>query len=93
MIFSTQFVQEVLSKNDTVLQFDTPSVNCSCDIQSLRTFLYLDNVVEELKVFKYHPDPTFNELQKKVITETGIIIVTVRNANSHSILQLANCWV
>lgn len=30
-----------------------------------------------MKPFDYHPDPTFNELTKKVITETSIIIVTV----------------
>lgn len=73
-----QFVQEGLKENDTVLQFYSPTVNCSCNIQSLRTLLQLDNVEEELKSFAYHPDPTFDELQKKAITETGIIIVTVR---------------
>lgn len=73
-----QFVQEGLKENDTVLHFDSPVVNCSCNLQSLRTFLHLDNVVEELRSFTYHPDPTFDELQKNVITETSIIIVTVR---------------
>lgn len=60
-------------------------MNCSCNIQALRTFLHLDNVVEELKSFDYHPDPSFNELLKNVITETSIIIVTVRTrAHAHS---------
>lgn len=77
-----QFVQEALSKNDTALEFESPTVNCSCNIQSLRTFLYLDNVEEELKNFDYHPDPSFNELLKNVITETSIIIVTVRTGHT-----------
>lgn len=67
-----------MKENDTVLHFDSPAVNCSCNIQSLQTLLQLDNVEEELKSFAYHPDPTFDELQKNVITETSIIIVTVR---------------
>lgn len=74
----SQFVQKALSKNDTVLQFDSPPVNCCSDGQSFKTVLQLDNVLEELKGFHYHPDPTFNKLDKNVITETGIIIVTVR---------------
>lgn len=74
----SQYFQEALSKNDTMLQFYSPTVNCSCNIQSLKTVLYLDNVVEELKGFDYHPNPSFNELLKNVITETSIIIVTVR---------------
>lgn len=73
-----QFWQDALSKNDTVLQFSSPEVNSSYDTQSLRIFLQLDNVIEELKSFDYHPDPTFNELAKNIITETSIIIVTVR---------------
>lgn len=81
--FPPQFVEEALSKNNTVLQFHSPAVNGSCNIQALQTFLHLDNVVEELKGFDYHPDPSFNELLKNVITETSIIIVTVR-ARAHA---------
>ncbi|XP_061570338.1 plexin-B2-like [Cololabis saira] len=73
-----EFVQEALSKNDTVLQFHSPSVNCCNDGQSLKTVLQLDNVLEELKTFNYHSDPSFNKLDKKVISETSIIIVTGR---------------
>lgn len=73
-----QFVQEALSKNDTVLQFDSPTVNCCADSQSPRTFIQLDEETEELKSFDYHPDPTFNTLTKNMITETSIIIVNVR---------------
>uniref|UniRef100_A0A8C6U5B0 Plexin b2a n=1 Tax=Neogobius melanostomus TaxID=47308 RepID=A0A8C6U5B0_9GOBI len=71
-----QFVQEAKSKNDTVLQFSSPAVNCC--VESIRTVLQLDNVVEELKFFDYHLDPSFDRLSKNVITETSIIIVTVR---------------
>ena len=61
-----------------MLQFYSPSVNGSLDAQSLRTTLLLDNSQEDLANFEYHPDPSFNELAKNVITETSIIIVTVR---------------
>lgn len=81
-VLSSQFVQDALSKNDSVLQFDSPAVNCSCNIQSLRAVVQLDNVVEVLKGFDYHPDPTFNQLSKNVITETSIIIVTVRGRST-----------
>lgn len=75
-------MQEALSKNDSALEFDSPAVNGSLDVQLLRTFLHLDNGGEELKGFKYHLDPTFNQLDKKIITETGIIIVTVSTTHS-----------
>uniref|UniRef100_A0AAQ4QV68 Sema domain-containing protein n=1 Tax=Gasterosteus aculeatus aculeatus TaxID=481459 RepID=A0AAQ4QV68_GASAC len=73
-----QFVQEALSKNETVLQFLSPTAGAGVDPQALRTFLHLDNEKVELKNFVYHPDPSFNKLDKNVITETGVIIVTVR---------------
>ncbi|KAG7455798.1 hypothetical protein MATL_G00244860 [Megalops atlanticus] len=71
-----EFVQEALSKNDTVLQFLSPAVNKTFLSQGLRTFVFLDNVQAELDPFDYHPDPIFDELTKKVITEASIIIVT-----------------
>uniref|UniRef100_A0AAQ4RKQ6 Sema domain-containing protein n=1 Tax=Gasterosteus aculeatus aculeatus TaxID=481459 RepID=A0AAQ4RKQ6_GASAC len=73
-----QFVQEALSKNETVLQFLSPTAGAGVDPQALRTFLHLDNEKVELKNFVYHPDPSFNKLDKNVITETGVIIVTGR---------------
>ncbi|TWW64893.1 Plexin-B2 Precursor [Takifugu flavidus] len=88
-----EFVEEARSKNDTVLQFDSPAVNSSCNIQALRTFLYLDNVVEELKSFGYHPDPSFNELLKNVITETSIIIVTGRGFDKAMTAKEAQVFV
>ncbi|XP_040885699.1 plexin-B2a [Toxotes jaculatrix] len=88
-----EFVQDTLSKNDTVLQFYSPSVNRSLDIQSLRTILQLDNVMEELKNFDYHPDPSFNELAKNVITETSIIIVTGRGFSKAMTAKEAQAFV
>ncbi|XP_068611389.1 plexin-B2-like [Brachionichthys hirsutus] len=73
-----EFVQEALTKNDSVLQFYSPAVDAGFEGQSLKTVLQLDNVMDELKDFDYHPDPTFNKLLKNVITETSVIIVTGR---------------
>ncbi|XP_031695602.1 plexin-B2-like, partial [Anarrhichthys ocellatus] len=87
------FVQEALSKNDTVLQFFSPPVNCSVDIQSLRTVVQLDNEKEDLKSFDYHPDPSFNKLDKNVITETGIIIVTGRGFDKAMTAKEAQAFV
>ncbi|KAK7896818.1 hypothetical protein WMY93_022143 [Mugilogobius chulae] len=81
-----EFVQEAKSKNDTVLHFKSPEVNCS--VESIRTVrLQLDNVVEELKDFNYHINPTFDPLSKNIITETGIIIV---NGHGFSKAMTAN---
>ncbi|XP_042259850.1 plexin-B2-like [Thunnus maccoyii] len=87
-----EFVQEALSKNDTVLQFYSPIVNC-CDSQSLRTAVHLDNVKEDLKSFEYHPNPTFNKLAKNVITETSIIIVTGRGFSKAMTAKEAQAFV
>ncbi|KAJ3612087.1 hypothetical protein NHX12_020364 [Muraenolepis orangiensis] len=73
---SMEFVQEAWLKNDTVLQFLSPAANCC--VASCRTGLRLDNMVEELRDFVYHPDPTFSKLAKNVITETSIFIVSGR---------------
>lgn len=59
-----------------MVEFLSPAVIWSAS-RSLRAVLQLDNAEEELKAFTYHPDPTFNELSKTVITETSVIIVTV----------------
>ncbi|CAL8359228.1 unnamed protein product [Lota lota] len=71
-------VQRSHSKNDTVIEFLSPTVNRSFEGQLLKAYIQLDNLEKELKPFDYHPDPTFNDLPKKVITETSIIIVTGR---------------
>uniref|UniRef100_A0A665URW1 Plexin-B2-like n=1 Tax=Echeneis naucrates TaxID=173247 RepID=A0A665URW1_ECHNA len=88
-----EFVQESLSKNDTVLQFYSPSLNATQDTQSLRTVLQLDNIEEDLKDFDYHPNPSFNELAKNVITETSIIIVTGRGFSKAMTAKEAQAFV
>uniref|UniRef100_A0A8C6U2I5 Plexin b2a n=1 Tax=Neogobius melanostomus TaxID=47308 RepID=A0A8C6U2I5_9GOBI len=86
-----EFVQEAKSKNDTVLQFSSPAVNCC--VESIRTVLQLDNVVEELKFFDYHLDPSFDRLSKNVITETSIIIVTGRGFSKAMTAKEAQAFV
>ena len=71
-----QFSQDFLSKNDSVLQFLSPPVRGPAE-QGFVTFLQLDRESLELKSFDYHPDPTFNKLDKNIITEASIINVTV----------------
>ncbi|XP_035391860.1 plexin-B2b isoform X2 [Electrophorus electricus] len=75
-----EFVQEAAGKNDTTLQFLSPSVsvNRTHEGLSFRTFIHLDNHIVELQPFEYHPDPTFNKLPSNVITENSMIIVTGR---------------
>ncbi|CAL8260986.1 unnamed protein product [Merluccius merluccius] len=69
------FVQEYHSKNDTVIEFDSPTVKRSLEGRPLKAYVQLDYLEKELKPFDYYPDPTFNNLTNKVITETSIIIV------------------
>ncbi|XP_076016194.1 plexin-B2-like [Genypterus blacodes] len=89
----TKFVQEALSKNDTVLQFFSPALNCCADNLSFRTFLQLDNVQEDLKGFDYHQDPTFNDLPNTIISETSIIIVTGRGFSKAMTAREAQAFV
>ncbi|XP_053740821.1 plexin-B2b [Synchiropus splendidus] len=79
-------------KNDTVLQFHSPKVDVKKN-QQLRTFIQLDNLVKELKPFNYHPEPTFNKLAKKVITESSIIIVTGRGFSQAMTAKEAQAFV
>jgi len=70
-----QFVQEVSSRNETVLEFLSPVVNKTLVNLPLRTIIQLDNLVENLTEFVYHPDPSFEILTEKAITEGSIINV------------------
>uniref|UniRef100_A0A8C7HLA4 Plexin B2 n=1 Tax=Oncorhynchus kisutch TaxID=8019 RepID=A0A8C7HLA4_ONCKI len=88
-----EFIQYAIHKNDTVLLFDSPVVNRSSETQSFRAFLQLDNVIEELNSFEYHPDPFFNELTKNIITETSIIIVTGRGFSKAMTAEEAQAFV
>ncbi|XP_041853030.1 plexin-B2b [Melanotaenia boesemani] len=85
-------IERAYDKNDTAIQFRSPTVNGSMN-QYFKTSLHLDNWVKELKPFDYHPDPTFNELTKKVITETSIIIVTGRGFSRAMTAKEAQAFV
>uniref|UniRef100_A0A4W5MXV2 Plexin b2b n=1 Tax=Hucho hucho TaxID=62062 RepID=A0A4W5MXV2_9TELE len=89
----TEYLQEALNKNDTVLQFLSPAVSRSYETQVIRTFIQLDNWVRELKPFDYHPNPAFNPLTKKIITETSIIIVTGRGFSKAMTAKEAQAFV
>ncbi|XP_034055795.1 plexin-B2-like, partial [Gymnodraco acuticeps] len=88
-----QFVQEHVSKNDTMLQFLSPAVNCCVDSTALRSVLWLDDEKEELKGFDYHPDPSFDLLLKNVITETSVIIVHGRGFSKAMTAKEAQAFV
>ncbi|XP_075945531.1 plexin-B2b [Anarhichas minor] len=79
-------------KNDTVIQFRSPTVNSSLN-QPFKTYIQLDNLEKVLKPFDYHPDPSFNELTKKVITEASIIIVTGRGFSKAMTAKEAQAYV
>uniref|UniRef100_A0A8C4HT78 Plexin b2b n=1 Tax=Dicentrarchus labrax TaxID=13489 RepID=A0A8C4HT78_DICLA len=83
---------EVCVCNDTVIQFRSPTANNSVN-HPLRTYIHLDNLVKELKPFDYHPDPVFNKLIKKVITEASIIIVTGRGFSKAMTAKEAQAFV
>ncbi|XP_019898522.3 plexin-B2 [Esox lucius] len=89
-----EYVQDYVSKNDTVLEFESPEVNMSQAGQlAFRTLLQLDNVQVELKNFMYHTNPTFDRLAKDVITETSIIIVTGHGFNKAMTAEEAQAFV
>ncbi|XP_047189153.1 plexin-B2b [Scophthalmus maximus] len=88
---STTF-ENAREKNDTVIQFQSPAMNNSLN-QHFRTYIQLDNWVKELKPFDYHPDPSFNEVTKKVITEASIIIVTGRGFSKAMTAKEAQAFV
>lgn len=70
------FTQYAHGKNDTAIEFQSPTVNDSLN-QHVRTYIHLDNWSKELKPFAYYPDPVFDNLTKDVFNEASIIIVTV----------------
>ncbi|KAA0720962.1 Plexin-B2 Precursor [Triplophysa tibetana] len=71
---NVKFVEEFISKNDTVLEFLSPIVEKSYENLTLNITIKLDNV-ENILDFFYHPDPTFVHLTDKAITEGSIINV------------------
>ncbi|KAM6962226.1 plexin-B2a [Tautogolabrus adspersus] len=88
-----EFITEAKSKNDTVLEFHSPPVNCCKDSQSLKTLLYLDNLEEELKDFVYHLNPIFDPLKKSVITDSSVIIVNGRGFSKAMTAKEAEAFV
>ncbi|KAM9754115.1 plexin-B2b [Menidia menidia] len=68
-------IEEAHEKNDTFIQFRSPTIHGLLN-QHFKTYIHLDNWVKELKPFDYYPNPIFNNVTKKVITEASIIIVT-----------------
>uniref|UniRef100_A0A672I5P3 Plexin b2a n=1 Tax=Salarias fasciatus TaxID=181472 RepID=A0A672I5P3_SALFA len=87
-----EFTQPALSKNDTVLQFESPAVS-GTDGRSLRTFVQLDALQEELSSFSYHPDPAFNRLGPAPITATSVVIVTGRGFSRAMTAREAQAFV
>ncbi|XP_042079107.1 plexin-B2 [Haplochromis burtoni] len=79
-------------KNATVIQFQSPTVNGSAD-QHLKTVIKLDNWEKELKPFFYHPNPSFNNLQNKIITANSMIIVTGRGFSKAMTAKEAQAFV
>ncbi|KAM9375774.1 plexin-B2b isoform 1-T3 [Pholidichthys leucotaenia] len=91
-IDNSSAVEHAHEKNDTAIQFRSPTVNSSSN-RSFKTYIELDNLVKELKPFDYHPNPTFNNLTKNVITETSIIIVTGRGFSKAMTAKEAQAFV
>ncbi|KAF3688592.1 Plexin-B2 MM1 Precursor [Channa argus] len=89
---NSRFFESAHEKNDTVIQFRSPTVNSSLT-QHFKTTIQLDNWSRDLKPFEYYPDPTFNELPKKVITEASIIIVTGRGFSKAMTAKEAQAFV
>ncbi|KAL7867664.1 hypothetical protein SRHO_G00090480 [Serrasalmus rhombeus] len=72
-----EFVEEAVSKNDSMLLFLSPAVNRTSDSQMI-TSIHLDSYTKELKPFEYHTNPIFYKLSKDVIIENSVFIVTGR---------------
>uniref|UniRef100_A0A665XB86 Sema domain-containing protein n=1 Tax=Echeneis naucrates TaxID=173247 RepID=A0A665XB86_ECHNA len=90
--FTAIEVSVASEKNDTVIQFQSPTINSSSN-QLFKTSIQLDNYKKDLKPFDYHPNPIFNELTKKVITEASIIIVTGRGFSKAMTAKEAQAFV
>ncbi|KAM3608882.1 uncharacterized protein V6R79_006210 [Siganus canaliculatus] len=85
--------EEAHEKNDTVIQFWSPTVSNDTLNQPFRAYIQLDNWVKDLKPFDYHPDPVFNMPIEKVITEASIIIVTGRGFSKAMTAKEAQAFV
>ncbi|MCI4388937.1 hypothetical protein PGIGA_G00091900 [Pangasianodon gigas] len=90
---SAEFAQEYISKNETVLEFLSPTVNGSLEDQSFRTVLELDNIQVNLSEFEYHADPVFNPMTDKPISAGSIIIVYGKGFSKAMTAQEAKAFV
>uniref|UniRef100_A0A673HT16 Plexin-B2-like n=1 Tax=Sinocyclocheilus rhinocerous TaxID=307959 RepID=A0A673HT16_9TELE len=90
---NVEFVQEVIYKNESVLEFLSPIVNKTYINQSLRTIIQLDNLVENLTEFVYHQDPSFVPLTDKAITENSIINVNGKGFSKAMTAKEAQAFV
>ncbi|KAG5830479.1 hypothetical protein ANANG_G00311060 [Anguilla anguilla] len=85
-----EFVEEALSKNNTALYFHSPAVDSA---KCLRAYVALDNVQAPLEPFSYHPNPHFDDITKRVITENSIISVTGRGFTDAMTREEAEAFV
>ncbi|XP_076862790.1 plexin-B2a isoform X2 [Brachyhypopomus gauderio] len=86
-----EFVEVAFSKNNTVMEFMSPTVNKT--YSSFRTVLQMDNIQKNLTSFEYHPDPTFSNLTNKAITAGNIIIVNGQGLNKAMTVQEAQAFI
>nr|XP_055046154.1 plexin-B2-like [Misgurnus anguillicaudatus] len=87
------FVQEFSSKNETILEFLSPTVPKDYEDQPLKIIIKLDNLEEVLTNFVYHPDPTFTDVGDKTIIEGTSINVTGHGFNRAMTAQEAQAFV
>ncbi|XP_052411041.1 plexin-B2a [Carassius gibelio] len=90
---NVEFIQECESKNESVLEFLSPTVNKTYINQSLRTIIQLDNLVVNLTEFVYHQDPSFVTLTDKAITENSIINVNGKGFSKAMTAKEAKAFV
>ncbi|XP_046728590.1 plexin-B2a isoform X1 [Silurus meridionalis] len=88
-----EFVQSFINKNETVLEFLSPTVNKTPVDLSFRTVLDLDNIQVNLTEFEYHSDPVFKEKIDKSISAGSIIIVPGQGLSKAMTAQEAQAFV
>ncbi|KAK3518385.1 hypothetical protein QTP86_018492, partial [Hemibagrus guttatus] len=90
---NAEYVQEYDNKNETTLEFLSPTVNNTLEDLSFRTILELDNIQVNLTEFQYHSNPTFTEMKDKAISAGGIVIVYGQGLTKAMTAQEAQAFV
>ncbi|TTR20088.1 Plexin-B2 [Bagarius yarrelli] len=90
---NAEFVQEFISKNKTILEFLSPTVNNTTEDVSFRTVIELDNIHVNLTEFEYHSDPMFTKMVDKPISAGSIIIVHGQGLTKAMTAQEAQAFV